>query len=156
MAIEPIMLHGLFLPFWAWQHFSCITAYIGRVRKLFDFIENTLICVNELDEWRYYGFGMTWGWVINDRILIFGWTIPLKIKRRAFYRILKMTLSHLQSLKVWLSDIDISLWKNETKPSDTYKTHFTGKHQTVQTESLRVHLCRCSPVTPLAVFVNSF
>ncbi len=29
------------------------------------------------DEWRFYEFGMTWGWVINDRIFIFGWTIPL-------------------------------------------------------------------------------
>ncbi len=29
------------------------------------------------DEWRSYGFGTTSGWVINDRILIFGWTNPL-------------------------------------------------------------------------------
>ncbi len=28
------------------------------------------------DERRSYGFGTTWGWVINDRIIIFGWTIP--------------------------------------------------------------------------------
>ncbi len=26
-----------------------------------------------------YGFGTAWGWVINDRILIFGWTIPLTL-----------------------------------------------------------------------------
>ncbi len=26
---------------------------------------------------RSYGFGMTWGWVINDRIFIFGWTLSL-------------------------------------------------------------------------------
>ncbi len=32
--------------------------------------------VNE-NEWRSYGFGMTWEWVINDRIFIIGWTIPL-------------------------------------------------------------------------------
>ncbi len=30
------------------------------------------------DEWRSYGVGTTWGWVINNRIFIFGWTIPLK------------------------------------------------------------------------------
>ncbi len=24
-----------------------------------------------------YEFGTTWGWIINDRIFIFGWTIPL-------------------------------------------------------------------------------
>ncbi len=29
------------------------------------------------DERRSYGFGTTWGWIINDRILIFGWTNPL-------------------------------------------------------------------------------
>ncbi len=28
------------------------------------------------DERMSYGFGTTWGWVINDRIFIFGWTIP--------------------------------------------------------------------------------
>ncbi len=34
--------------------------------------------VNE-NEWRSYGFGMTWEWVINDRIFIIGWTIPLNV-----------------------------------------------------------------------------
>ncbi len=45
-----------------------------RVRKLSDFIKN-ILCSE--DERRSYGFGMTWGWVINDRIFIFGWIIPL-------------------------------------------------------------------------------
>ncbi len=31
------------------------------------------------NEQRSYGFGTTWGWVINDRILIFGWTNPLML-----------------------------------------------------------------------------
>ncbi len=30
------------------------------------------------DEWRSYGSGIKWGWVINDTILILGWTKPLK------------------------------------------------------------------------------
>ncbi len=30
------------------------------------------------DERRSYEFGTTWGWVINDRIFILGWTNPLK------------------------------------------------------------------------------
>ncbi len=30
------------------------------------------------------GFGMTWGWVINDNNFIFGWTNPLKPKNNAF------------------------------------------------------------------------
>jgi len=29
------------------------------------------------DKWRSYVFGTTWGWVINDRNVIFGWTNPL-------------------------------------------------------------------------------
>ncbi len=29
------------------------------------------------DEQKTYGFGTTWGWVINYRIFLFGWTIPL-------------------------------------------------------------------------------
>ncbi len=29
------------------------------------------------NERRSYGLGTTWVWVINDRIFIFGWTIPL-------------------------------------------------------------------------------
>ncbi len=29
------------------------------------------------DKQKSYGFGTRWGWVINDRIFIFGWTIPL-------------------------------------------------------------------------------
>ncbi len=32
------------------------------------------------DDWRSYGLGTTWGWVINDRLFIFGWTIPLRLK----------------------------------------------------------------------------
>ncbi len=30
------------------------------------------------EERNSYRFGTTWGWVNNDTILIFGWTIPLK------------------------------------------------------------------------------
>ncbi len=26
-----------------------------------------------------YRFGTTWGWIINDNIFIFGWTIPLRL-----------------------------------------------------------------------------
>ncbi len=33
------------------------------------------LCSN--NERKSYGFGTTWGWVIKDRIFIFGWTNPL-------------------------------------------------------------------------------
>ncbi len=32
------------------------------------------------DEQMSYGFGTTWGWIINESIFIFGWTIPLTDK----------------------------------------------------------------------------
>ncbi len=32
------------------------------------------------DERRYYRCGTTWRWVVNDRIFIFVWTIPLKLR----------------------------------------------------------------------------
>ncbi len=40
------------------------------------------------DERRSYGFVTTWGWVINDRIFIFGWTIPLIFHICAFVSLL--------------------------------------------------------------------
>ncbi len=46
-----------------------------RVRKL-GFYQKYLNLCSE-DEQRSYGFGATWGRVVNDRIFIFGWTIPL-------------------------------------------------------------------------------
>ncbi len=53
---------------------SSIAVYAGS-KKLSDFIKK----ISVLQNWRSYGSGTTWGWVINDRILIFGWTIPLNI-----------------------------------------------------------------------------
>ncbi len=49
-----------------------------RVREISDFIKKCLNLCSE-DERRSYGFGTTWGWVINDRIFIFGWTTPLSV-----------------------------------------------------------------------------
>ncbi len=42
------------------------------------------------DEWRSYGFGTTWGWVINDRIFILGWTIPLSSSFFFFFFLLNL------------------------------------------------------------------
>ncbi len=58
-----------------------ILAVYGRVRDLSEFIKNILNVCSE-DEQRIYRFGMTWGWVINDRIFIFGWTIPKSNRSR--------------------------------------------------------------------------
>ncbi len=45
---------------------SCIAVYEGSENNK---KQNLNLC---------YGFGTTWGWVINDRIFIFEWTIPLR------------------------------------------------------------------------------
>ncbi len=37
------------------------------------------------DEQRSYEFGTTWGWVINDRIFIFRWTIPLRFYKNTLF-----------------------------------------------------------------------
>ncbi len=58
------------------EHGSCIAAYAGSENS--DFIKNFLHLCSE-DERTSYWFGTTWGWVINNRIFIFGWTIPLKM-----------------------------------------------------------------------------
>ncbi len=39
------------------------------------FYQKYLILCSD-DEWRSYRFGKTWGCVINNRIFIFGWTVP--------------------------------------------------------------------------------
>ncbi len=49
------------------EYGSCIAVYAGS--------ESSNLCSE--DEWKSCGFGTTWGWVINDRFFIFGWTNPL-------------------------------------------------------------------------------
>ncbi len=55
---------------------SCVAVYEGSVWISSKIYSN----VFSEDQRRSYGFGTTWGWVINDRIKIFGWTIPLSLK----------------------------------------------------------------------------
>ncbi len=57
-----------------------ITLLSMQGQKALGFHQKYLNLYSE-DEQRSYGFGTTWGWVINDRIFIFGWTIPLNINR---------------------------------------------------------------------------
>ncbi len=52
-----------------------LRCYLYRGRELSDFIKHILICSE--DERRSYRFGITRGWVFNDRIYILRWTIPL-------------------------------------------------------------------------------
>ncbi len=55
-----------------------ILAVYGRVRELSEFIKNILICVPKMNE-GLTGLERHKGWVINDRIFIFGLTIPLTL-----------------------------------------------------------------------------
>ncbi len=54
------------------QSSLCWNAHVHMLHTLFK------LKMNE-DKQRFYRFGTTWGWVINDRIFIFGWTIPSNI-----------------------------------------------------------------------------
>ncbi len=64
------------LPFWALNISVALLSMQGQ--KALGFHQKYLNLCSE-DEWRSYGFGMTWGCVINDRIFIFGWTKPLRL-----------------------------------------------------------------------------
>ncbi len=73
---EPLMSHGRF------YRCPCYVSGFGNIlvtllsmqgQRALRFHQKYLNLCSE-DEWRSYGFGTTWGWVINDRIFIFGRT----------------------------------------------------------------------------------
>ncbi len=63
------------LRFWTWEHFSCVAVYGESIKALRLNQKHLNLCSE--DERSSYGFGTTWGWVINDIISILGWTNPL-------------------------------------------------------------------------------
>ncbi len=65
------------LPFWALNVVVVLMVIEGQ--KALGFHKKYLNLCSELEQ-RSYGFGTTWGWVINDRL--FGWTNPLLLKCR--------------------------------------------------------------------------
>jgi len=69
-----ILLTSL-LCFWALILVVTLQAMQG-LRTLRSYQKYLNLCSE--DERRFYGFGTTWEWVINDRIFIFGWTNPLR------------------------------------------------------------------------------
>ncbi len=62
-----------------------------RVRKRF-YQKYLNLCFE--DEQMSYGFGATWGWVINVRILILGWTIPLSTSLYVISYLLLLSLKY--------------------------------------------------------------
>ncbi len=63
------------LHFWALNASVALLSMQGQ--KALGFHQKYLNLCSE-DEQMSYGFGTTRGWVINDRIFIFGWTITLR------------------------------------------------------------------------------
>ncbi len=57
---------------------SCVAVYGSEGQKALGFHQKYLNLCSK-DEKTSYGFGTTWAWVMNYRIKIFGWTIPLNI-----------------------------------------------------------------------------
>jgi len=79
IKVEPLVvtwaiLTMSLLSFWALK-FAITLQSLGW--KALGFHQKYLNLCSE-DERRSYGFGTTWGWVINDRNFIFGWTNPLR------------------------------------------------------------------------------
>ncbi len=67
------VLSMFLLSFWALNVVVALLDMQGQ--KALGFHKKYLNLCSE-EEWRSYRFGTTRGWVINDRIFIFGWTIP--------------------------------------------------------------------------------
>ncbi len=63
------------------EHVSCIAVYAGSESSRFN---------QKYLNFRSYRFGTTWGWVINDRIFIFGLNTPFKISRFNFMHYLTL------------------------------------------------------------------
>ncbi len=70
--------NGVFTTFLGLECGNSVAVYM-QGQKALGFHKKYLNLCSE-DERRCYGFGTTWGWVINDRIVIFGWTIPLRFE----------------------------------------------------------------------------
>ncbi len=82
----PLISHGLF------YRCSCYVSGPGNISvvllsmqglRALGFHQKYLNLCSE-DEQRSYRFGTAWRWVINNRIFIFGWTIPLKENATVF------------------------------------------------------------------------
>ncbi len=61
------------ISFWA---LNVVVALLSMSQKFLGYHQKYLNLCSK-DERRYNGFETTWGWVINDRIFIFVWNIPL-------------------------------------------------------------------------------
>ncbi len=94
------------LPFWALNISVALLSMQGQ--KALEFHQKYLNLCSE-DEHRSYGFGTSWGWVIYDRIFIFGWTIPLMFSTETWYQTPLKTdfmfqLTFLFKILIWFKE----------------------------------------------------
>ncbi len=73
LTVTRTILTMSLLLFWA-LNFSVVLLSMQSQKSLW-FHQKYLNLCSE-DEWRSYRFETTWGWVVNDKIFIFEWTIP--------------------------------------------------------------------------------
>ncbi len=74
------------LPFWVLNVVLALLSMEGQ--KALGFHQKYLNLCSK-DEQRSYSLGTTWGWVIQDRISIFGWTNPLYCETKSIWRSLE-------------------------------------------------------------------
>ncbi len=76
--VEPLKSHGLFYRciYYVFEPRNVSVMLLSECQIALRFHQKHLNLWSE-DERRSYGFGTTWGWVINDRIFILRWTNPL-------------------------------------------------------------------------------
>ncbi len=112
------------LPFWALNLVVTLLSMQGQKALRFN-LKELNFCSK--DERRSYGFGTTWGWVVIDRIFIFGWTIPLKVQ----FGTLKEFISTFRKVTVTSDDLVVmgetlnqlnQLLRQMNHFSDTLKT----------------------------------
>ncbi len=116
ITVEPLLSHW---HFWALKVSVALLSMEGQ--KALGFHQQYLNLCSE-DERRSYRFGTTWGWVINDRIHIFGWTIPLMQAQTASTLIFPKVLISLKKINLifvlcvknilgWVFNLFILKWK---------------------------------------------
>lgn len=95
-----------------------------------------------MEENQSYGSGTTWGWVSDDRMLIFGWTIPLMME----FAVCTYT-SFPAALCLWLfyySGYSCLLWSLHSSPPSASRTW-----------AMHIHTTKPLPVSPRRFFLSS-
>ncbi len=151
IPIEPLMSHGLL-----WQCFWYLSGpwmckdpcCLWKDQKALGLNPKHLNLCSE-DEWRSYGFGTTWGWVINDRMFIFGWTIPLMSIIACSW--ITSEMNRTQNPSWWEHcrwALDFILQQNRKFLNLPQKSHRTRERDRLDTSKRVSFLFNCTTQTP--------